>query len=290
MRFLNTQDRFTLTSSTVPVEDYPAWDSDSTYNTDDIVIYDNKIYKSLVDSNQNNQPDISPLYWLFVSATNPYKCVDSYINTQTESDNDIVMWFDITKTNGIALFNVEASSVVMELYDKDDNLISTKEESAVTGISNWKDYFFTEFDAIDRFFAPLPYVFQGKIKLTITKLNKAKVGMVIIGYLQDLGITLQGVSSGIDDYSKKMTDSSGNIYLEKGNYRDTLECKVFLYNTDFSTAKQRLVKLRGEPVLWIATDEDTYRELLLYGYYESFGFSISNSVTNELNLTLRGLV
>ena len=290
MRFLNTQGRFNLTSSTTPVEDYPAWDSATTYNTGDIVIYDNKIYKSLEDSNANNQPDISPLAWGFVSWTNPYRCVDTYINTQTESDDDIVMWFDISKTNGIALFNVEASSVAMEIYGTDGTLLLSKEESAITGVSNWKDYFFTELEDTDRFFSPLPFIFQGKIKLTIKKLNKAKVGMVIIGYMQDLGITLQGVNAGIDDYSKKIIDENGNIYLKKGNYRDTLECKVFLYNTDFSTAKQRLVKLRGEPVLWVATEEDTYRELLLYGYYESFGFSISNSVTNELSLTLRGLV
>ena len=289
MRFLNSKNKFTLISSNAPVENYPEWDSSNTYNTGDKVIHNNKIWESAVDNN-DTEPTEDNINWVFISWTNPYKCVDSYINTQTENDDDIVMEFNITKVNGIALFNVEASSIAMEVYDADGNLILTKEQSAVTGVSNWKDYFFTELEEINRFFLSLPFIFQGKIKLTIKKLEKAKIGMVIIGYLQDLGITLQGVSAGITDYSKKQVDKNGNIYLEKGNYRDTLECKVFLYNTDFSIAKQRLVKLRGEPLLWVATEEDTYRELLLYGYYENFGFSISNSVTNELSLTLRGLV
>ena len=289
MRFLNSKNKFTLISSNAPIEDYPEWDSSNTYNTGDKVIHNNKIWESAVDNN-NTEPTEDNINWVFISWINPYRCVDEYINTQTESDNDIVMEFSITKVNGIALFNVEASSVAMEIFDVDGNLILTKEQSAITGVSNWKDYFFTELQYVNKFYSSLPYLYQGKIRLTIKKAEKARVGMVIIGYLQDLGITLQGINAGIDDYSKKQVDKNGNVYLAKGNYRDTLECKVFLYNTDFSTAKQRLTEIRGEPILWVATEEDTYRELLVYGYYENFSFAINNSITDELSLTLRGLV
>jgi len=289
MRFLNSKNKFTLISSNAPVENYPEWDSSNTYNTGDKVIHNNKIWESAVDNN-DTEPTEDNINWVFISATNPYKCIDEFINTQTESDDDLVMEFSITKVNGIALFNVEASSVSMEVYDKDDNLILTKEQGAVTGVSNWKDYFFTELQYINKFYSSLPYLYQGKIKLTIKKAEKARVGMVIIGYLQNIGLTLQGVSAGITDYSKKQVDKNGNIYLARGAYRDTVDCKVFLFNTDFSTAKQRLTAIRGEAVLWVTTEEDTYRELLVYGYYENFSFAINNSVTNELRLTLRGIV
>jgi len=289
MRFLNSKNKFTLISSNAPVENYPEWDNSNTYNTGDKVIHNNKIWESAVDNN-NTEPTEDNINWVFISWTNPYRCVDEYINTQTENDSDIVMEFNITKVNGIALFNVEASSIIIEVYDAYGNLILTKEQSAVIGVSNWKDYFFEELEKVDRFFFPLAFIFQGKIKLTIKKAEKARVGMIIIGYLQDLGLTLQGINAGIDDYSKKQVDKNGNIYLTKGNYRDTLDCKVFLYNIDFSTAKHRLVRLRGEPVLWVATEKDIYRELLVYGYYENFSFAINNNITNELRLTLRGLV
>jgi len=290
MYYLNCENRFTLLSSSAPVEDYPDWDADTTYNKGDKVIYKNKIWESVIDEN-DTEPADDNINWAFISYTNPYRCIDEYINTTTEDDeNDLEMWFEINKANGIGLINVTASSVYLELYDANDNLIMTKEESAIAGISNWKDYFFTDLEYKTKFYSDFPFVFQGKIKLVIKRAEKASVGVVLIGYKQDLGITLTGIRSGIDDYSKKEVDENGNIYLKQGKYRDTIDCKVLLKNTDFNTTKQRLIKIRAKPVLYLATSCEDYRELFLYGYYENFSFIINTPVVTDLNLTLRGLI
>jgi hypothetical protein len=289
MYFLNAKSKFTLTSSNAPVENYPNWDSSSTYNTGEKVIHNNKIWESTIDSN-NTEPADDNINWAFISYTNPYKCIDEYINTQTISDNDIVIEFSIIKANGIALMNVEASEIIIDVYDADDNLIVTKNESAVTNISNWKDYFFNDIEYKNKFFFELPFIFNGKIVLTVKKTNQVKVGAILIGFLQDLGITLKGIKAGIDDYSKKVVDDNGNVFLKQGNYRDTIDCKVALKNADFNTAKQRLVNLRGLPILYLATTDEAYRELFLYGYYENFDFTFNSNNYNELNLTLKGIL
>ena len=264
MYFLNTKDRFSLTSSTAPMENYPVWDSGTTYNTGDTVIYNNKICESVVDSNTSTPGEDAN--WADRGAINPYKCIDEYINTQTSSTEDIVIEFTINKVNGIGLINVIASSVEIEVYDSGDVLILKKEESAITGISSWKDYFFSDLEYKNKFFTELPYIFKGKIKLTVKKAETAAVGVVLIGFMQDLGLTLMDIRAGIDDYSKKVVDdNTGNIYLQQGNYRDTVDCKVLLKKTDFNTVKQRLVEVRATPVLWLADTTEDYRELFLYG-------------------------
>jgi hypothetical protein len=289
MYFLNTTNKTTLTSSNAPVENYPNWDSSSTYNTGEKVIHNNKIWESTIDSN-NTEPADDNINWAFISYTNPYKCIDEYINTQTISDNDIVMEFSINKTNGIALLNVEASEIIVEVYDKDNNLITIKNESAIIDISSWGDYFFNDLEYKNKFFIELPFLFTGKIILTIKKTSIAKVGVVLIGFSQDLGITLKGIKTGIDDYSKKVIDNNGNVFLKQGSYRDVIDCKVVLKNTDFNTTKQKLIKLRAIPILYLATEDEKYRELLLYGYYENFDFTINSDNYSELNLTLRGIL
>lgn len=44
-------------------DDAPTWSSSTVYDTNKVVLYSGNEYRSLVDSNQNNQPDTSPGQW-----------------------------------------------------------------------------------------------------------------------------------------------------------------------------------------------------------------------------------
>ncbi len=289
MRFLNANNRFTLTSSNAPVENYPTWDSSTTYNKDDKVIWKNHIWTSEVDSN-SSEPG-TDVNWFDEGATNPYKCLDKYINTQTTGpDNDsLIMEFDVTNVNAVVLLNLEALKVTISAYDSNGNLIKTIEKSTITGVTNWGDYFFGDITYKHKILTEGPQLLKGKIKIEIQG-SPAKVGMVLIGYLEDLGITLQGVKSSIDDYSKKNIDKNGNTYLQEGNYADRFEGKVLLDLGDFNKIKQKLTSLRGQAYYYTATKEDVCRELDVYGFYENFEIDIQNPVKAECNLTIRGLI
>jgi hypothetical protein len=288
MRFLDSRDKFTLISSTAYVEDYPVWESGTTYNTDDMVIYNNRIYKSLVDNNAGNEPPNID-YWFDEGATNPYRCLDEYVNTQTENFTDFEMDFDITASNAIAFVNTECARIELYLYDSSNNLVWDKTLTTVTNIASWEDYFFGQLEFINKFFVSFPFVFKGFLKVKIIGTN-VKVGVLQIGYLQNVGLTLIDVSASIDDYSKKDVDDNGNVYLQEGNYADRTECKVILDDTSFNVVKKRLVNVRAQPIVWLASETDKYRELNLYGYYENFEFEIKDGTKTECKLTLRGLV
>jgi len=288
MYFLNAKDKFTLTSSTAFVEDYPAWDSSTTYNTDEMVIYNNRIYKSLIDDN-SDEPGNS-VNWFDEGATNPYKCVDEYVNTQTINPDNLEMWFDIKVSNSLALINCEFTSGTIEIYDSDDNVVFTQKISGVTGINSFGDYFFGDIEFVNKIFVKFAYMFVGKVKIYLEHTANVKVGVIQIGYLQDLGLTLQEVSASIDDYSKKSADENGNTIIVEGNYADRTECKVLLKNITFNDAKRRLAAIRATPCVYIASEDDIYRELNLYGIYESFNIDIDNANYFTCSLTLRGLI
>ncbi len=290
MRVLMTKNRFTLTSSNASVENYPTWDSSTTYNKGDKVIWDNHIWSSLIDSNKNDEPG-TDINWFGEGATNPYKCLDKYINTQTTgpSDSNLIMEFNVTNVNAVVLLNLEAFKVIIKAYDINGNLIDTVEKSTIIGVTNWDDYFFGDIIYKHKVLIEGPQLLKGKITIEIQG-NPAKVGVVLIGYLEDLGITLQGVRSSIDDYSKKKVDDNGNVYLQEGNYADRFEGKVLLDLGDFNKIKQRLTSLRGQPYYYSATEEDICRELDVYGFYENFEIDINNPKKAECSLTLRGLI
>ena len=289
MRFLNANNRFTLTSSNAPVENYPTWDSSTTYNKDDKVIWNNHIWISLVDNN-SSEPG-ADVNWFDEGATNPYRCLDKYINTQTTGpDNDsLIMEFDVTNVNAVVLLNLEALKVIVSAYDINGNLIGTVEKSTITGVTNWGDYFFGTITYNNKVLIEGPQLLKGKVTIEIQG-SPAKLGVVLIGFLEDLGITLQGVKSSIDDYSKKKVDTNGNVYLAEGNYADRFEGKVLLDLGDFNKIKQKLTSLRGQAYYYTATKEDICRELDVYGFYENFEIDIQNPVKAECSLTIRGLI
>ena len=289
MRFLNANNRFTLTSSNAPVEDYPIWDSATTYNKNDKVIYNNHIWTSLVDSN-SSEPG-TDVNWFDEGATNPYRCLDEYINTQTimNDSTPLTMEFDVTNVNALVLLNLEATKVIVTAYDANGNEIKTITENALEGVTNWGDYFFGEYDYLNKMLIEGPQLLKGKIKIEIQG-NPAKVGKVLIGYLEELGVTLQDVKSSIDDYSKKQVDENGNTYLKEGNYADRFEGSVLIDINDFNKIKRRLTKLRGQPFYYTASKEDICRELDVYGYYENFEIDINNPKKAKCSLTIRGLI
>ena len=289
MYFLNTKDRYTLISSNAPVEDYPAWDSSQTYDEGDIVIYQNKIWESAIDNN-SSEPG-TDVNWIDKGYINPYRCLDEYINTQTEKNdgNPLIMEFSIRNSNAFALLNVQATKIKIETYDLEGNVINTYTEDIVIGVSSWKDYFFGDLTYKNKMVIRGSIMLKGSIKVYIYGQN-VKVGIVLIGLLEDLGITLTKISTSIEDYSKKDIDKNGNVYLKQGNYADRLEAKVLLNNSDFNVVKNKLVNIRAIPVYFMSSDCDIYEELNIYGYYENFKFSVDNNKKVTCSLSIRGLI
>ena len=66
-----------LLSSTVSEPDASmgetAYSGAATYNTNDLAVLNHLLYRSLIDSNTGNSPDVSPNEWLLLGSSNKFR-------------------------------------------------------------------------------------------------------------------------------------------------------------------------------------------------------------------------
>jgi len=289
-------------SSNVSETPPDAYASGTTYVTGDqvTVAATHKIYESLQDANIGNYPpnnlDGETPYWWEVGATMPWKAFDTHIGTSKVSNlNSITYTLTPGQVTGVALLEVEGLSVNItmadptegEVYNKDISILSTE------NVYDWYTYFFEGFNfdtAVIQ--VDLPPYRNCTLTITITaETGKlAKVGEIVIGSVLDLGFTQYAPQISIIDYSKKTTDTFGNFIVLERAYSKRVDINVVVENGAINTITKILSDLRATPVVWIATENETYASsLVVYGYYRDFSMVIPHPIWAEMNLQVEGL-
>jgi len=82
---------------------YAIWNPYTTYVINNIVNFEGVLYVSLVNSNTNHQPNVSPTYWTSNGATNGISSVSGGSGISTSGTTAIVVTADISAGNGINL-------------------------------------------------------------------------------------------------------------------------------------------------------------------------------------------
>ncbi|BCD61754.1 hypothetical protein NrS5_50 [Nitratiruptor phage NrS-5] len=102
-------------------ENYPEWDSTTTYNQGEYVIYWNRIYRSAADGNQGNFPLEHPDMWVDYGFVNSYRMfsIDEGIGAVTKG-SDVVLEFDFVTADTIALIGAKWNKVIIEQVDNDE--------------------------------------------------------------------------------------------------------------------------------------------------------------------------
>jgi hypothetical protein len=119
----------TLTSSSIPEDDFPEWAVGTTYDRGDFVISiaTHRVYSSLTDSNVGNDPDAEqlvladplqddpdPIRCQIIGATNRWRMFDKKTSVRATAAEQIEVVVTPGRfTGGIAGFNVDANSVTV---------------------------------------------------------------------------------------------------------------------------------------------------------------------------------
>ena len=155
-------------------------------------------------------------------------------------------------------------------------------------------YFFSDYEWHKKYMWTYPnwsnsYLYAKIVKKSTTD---AKCGMMAVGKLNSLGVTLAEPSLGIIDYSKKTTDSLGRTYLSQGVYADRSELDFWLPTSNIDGVMSKLVDLRATPAVYSvdnAGEELNYKSLLIYGFYQDFEIVISGPKVSKCKITIEGL-
>ncbi len=300
MRVAKTVD-INLLSSSVPESTLPEYSSGITYSADQLVkvslaangtaITPVIEYKSLADNNQGNYPPENPSKWSSLGATNRWAMFDKYLNTKTESSDQIQVQVGASQTDLVGLFRLSASAVTLELMQGD---IVKKEETIslrTLPAPGWYSWLYDEYDYKTKLLWNYAKYADARLKVTITPISgKAACGSMVIGKNSYLGQTLYGARVGINDYSILEEDSRGGIYLNPGLYSDRAEIEMWLSNFQIDAVKRILTDVRGRLSLWDLNNGPTvFESLMILGYYRSFDIIIPGALRSKCTIEIGGI-
>ena len=190
-------------------------------------------------------------------------------------------------------FTLDPTDPAVSTYSKSETLIS------VLGIVDAMSYFFNAIQyTTEVAYTDLPLA-SGVMTITLTSSGTAKIGEIIFGDIEKLGLTEYSPSISITDYSKKETDVFGNYQILQRAYSSRMSIDMWLPPALVDTLKRTLVLIRATPVVWIGADdpvptsptygESMYSSMVIYGFYKSFNIVISSMNSSACSLEIEGL-
>lgn len=288
-----------FTASNQTEADHAEWDISTTYAAEAKIIVigtTHKIYESAQGSNIGNDPVTDDgTWWLETSATNRWKAFDLKIADPVNGTTSIT--YSITPSElvtGLAFFGLEAATVQVEIYDTDTALIYdvTKDLIDDTDVVDWFSFFFggVVYDS-EALFIDIPAYSGFQIDITVAVSSGAvAVGQIVPGRAHVLGVSLDGTTIGIEDFSTKSRDAFGNATIVERAFIDETEFQFSLPTANARWVKRRLSAVRATPAVYFS-DEDTVRHgTTVYGFFQDFSIPLSSGGTSFATLEIEGLV
>jgi len=295
-------------------EDKPDWVQGNSYAAEAIVVHNKYYWKSVVDNNTEEPVPASPV-WVKWGISNKYAALDDKGNTVTICDattvegspakNDMIMTFKWNNYNILALSNMNAHSVKIEIAG--DNtfgsiLWSTEEViSKRPCVIGWYQYF-----NIDRtcptirgavpsgLLSGIPPL-TGYMRITIREgaESHSAVGIVYAGNQMSVGCSIFPVELGIQDFSVHETDDYGTVKLVRRANRHIRTFKTLLPRHEVITVEDFIRhEVLGRTCLFVGEDKQPYKfgGLMLLGYMEGFDGELSMGDKQVLEFRVKEMI
>lgn len=282
--------------SSTATEGYGEWSSATTYALDDVVVYSNRIYKSLLANNVNKQPNTNPTSWLDIAPSNKTAMFDNQVNTQTIGTTSLVVTFQPgVNFNSLAVLNLKGNTITCEVKDSPTGSIVYSETVSLDGsvIADWYSYFFDDFDIrTEVIFNNIPPYSSGVVTLTVTAGTGAEVaiGTCAVGTMIEIGGTQYGLGYGIRDYSIKETDAFGNTKFVERAYSKRMSPNIFVDNSRLNYVTKTLEKIRSTPTVFIASDDTRFEGTIMLGFLKDWNVEIAYPSHSMISAEIEGLI
>ena len=283
-----------LTSSSVPENDYAAWNAGAAYAVSARCIFDHHIYECLI-AHTGAQPDSNTAAptpkWLDLGATNRFAAFDKKWGTQTKGLNTLTLVLTPgVVVDSLALLNVKGRRVEISC-SVGGSVKYTRVISLQTsiGVRNWRQYFLADIVAKTDVLLTdlLPYGKQ-VITITVTGSGTVAIGTISFGKLVNLGPSMYGLGFGITDYTPKETDKFGNLSIgEERPYSKRYTVKFAIENIYLDQVALLLASVRSRAVVWIGVRE--YSSFITLGYYKDFEIDLPYETLSYCSMTIEGL-
>jgi hypothetical protein len=283
--------------STNVVEAYANWSAATTYAKDAFVDYQTHYYKSLVNSNLNNIPDVvGSTFWEFVGPDNKHAMFDGQVSTSsTRATSPMIVTIAPGIVNSLAMIDLVGSSVTIAMRDGGAGPTVYTRTISLDGsiILDWYNYFFEPFVQLaEVVLTDLPPYFNGQITMTLSSGGAVSIGEMLVGTVYELGEDgmEQGANVGIIDYSLKETDKDTQVTtFVRRAYSKRMSGQFLLDNVRLNQVQRVLADIRSVPSVFIGSEAVDYAPLIVYGFYRDFSIDIAYPTKSFCRIEVEGL-
>ena len=273
---------------------YAAYDVAATYAAGDKVLSatTHRVYESVVAGNVG-QALTDTTKWLDIGPTGRWAMLDDVIGTVASRATQITVVLDPGIIDSLALLDISGTDVQVSMLDAPGgatvfNQNYPMEDSQV--VIDWYDYFFAEIiPATTLIVRNLPPYSTGRVTVTINAPTTAECGTLVVGKLTNIGPTLAQPTIGIQDYSRKETDTFGATSVVQRAYAKKVDARFYFDSSKVDYVARKLAAVRATPVIWLADDADILESLVAFGFYRDWGIDITYPNYCEASIQIEGL-
>lgn len=305
--------QITPTYSSAALIEIRLWDADECYaRGEEVRTADNKTWvamfdkvedrlnkcKTLYNIGRNPATAIIPLntscmypydgysWWKEIATVeNPLLMFDGTLERETVATDTLEVHFvPDTKIDALCIFGITAATVKVtsERYTREDNL-------------EYADPLYPSVKYHDQFIElDFPHEVGDTIKLFFTGLGvnllhpagMIRVGMVVAGVKEDLGLACYGTEVGIKDYSQKDRDVFGMPVIREETYSEWVRYDFEAETERLYQIKQIVSKYRAQYVAYIG--RDSRPETCVYGMMQDFSIPVETWSVSTGSLEVLG--
>ena len=295
----HTIDYATVTSS-VPETDTPAWVADSTYSKGATARVNYELFTSLVDNNKGNNPPASTAGltapWRKSGTSNRGAMFDPFVYTQTVAAGDSleisVPW---NMAAGFAVFNISgAVAMSVAIADAAGAVVAAKDYNLLQGVDNWYDYYTARFSFIrDIVDMTIGGFLVGTCTVTLRG-DRPAIGHIVVGEVEDPGVTMDGVTSELVHYSTIETDDLGVTAIVERAATKKISCTLTMPKVRSDAVFELFEKLRARPCVWmgdnVPVDAGGQQFLTAFGLWRKASLSDKGTSQCKYDLEIMGLI
>jgi hypothetical protein len=251
---------------TTDVENIDADWAAGTYNEGQRAVVNDSVYEALQTTTEN---PVGSAHWFRVGYSNIWRMWTEGSDSISTRIGGIDVTLDpLPLATAISLINVAGFECTVKMTDSVDGVVFHETKSLQDiGVSDWWEYYFTDYEQISAvYFDDLPPYNGAELQITIsttTETDEAACGRVVVGVERELGITLIGVQSLVEDYSVKQRDGFGYLNLVPRRNITLVDYDFVVDQALENNATQRLRKLTAKPTLF--TGDGDLPETITFG-------------------------
>lgn len=266
---------------------YNDWNPATTYSFESgtptntgTVRYNSFYYRSLIDSNTNQNPETyDGIKWLKWAVSNKYAMLDLRAQTRSYYTGNMYATFAKSKTvDTIGVGYYDAETILVEVLDDIDAVLWSYEtpSSIYDGIDSWWTWTYPSYTyAFDRsIMIKVPPSLGTKIKVTFNKSGdstQTSCGFLVAGESVDMGCSLQTVNFRFNSYAVKEFDSFGTLTITKRAVQDTVDFETIIDRNSIMSAKRKIKSIYNDIIMFIVDErEDSeFENLITLGVIEN---------------------